>query len=145
MSQALHLNVHRFFDLLILIQVVLKTPLVGFTSSFEFLSVMSGKSLSLSILSVNTFCVASGNLPVGEVPVASGTSKCGGGMFGILGLFGSFTGSVVLLSFVRALLGLEDKNCYVFVCNLRTSYCCSNNIGTIKSIVQLFRVAVLPL
>ena len=77
MSHVLHLNVHGSFDLLMLICFVLKTPLVGFASSILFLSVVSGKSLSLSFLSGSTFCVASGNLLADGVFVASGTGKCG--------------------------------------------------------------------
>ena len=76
MSHLLHLNVRGSFDLLMLIYFVLKTPLVGFPFSIVFLSVVSGKSLSLSIMSGNTFCVASGNSFVIGVFVASHTSKC---------------------------------------------------------------------
>ena len=75
MSHLLHLNVHRSFDLLMLICFVLKIPLVGFPFSFVFLSVVSGKSLSLSVMSGSMFCVASGNLFVIEVFVASHTGE----------------------------------------------------------------------
>ena len=61
MSHTLHLNVRGSFDLLMLICFVLKTPLAGFAFSIVFLFVVSGKSLSLSVLSGNTFRVSSGN------------------------------------------------------------------------------------
>ena len=63
-----------------LILFVLKTPFIGLMSSIAVLSVLSGKSLFLDVLSSNTFCVASGNLIGDGVFVTSGTVICGGGV-----------------------------------------------------------------
>ena len=75
MSHLLHLNVRGSFDLLILICLVLKTPLVGFPFSVVFLSVVSGKSLSWSVVSGSMFCVASGNSFIIGLFVASHTGE----------------------------------------------------------------------
>ena len=75
MSHILHLNVRGSFDLLMLICLVLKTPLVGLLGSVVFLSIVSGKSLSLSVVSGSTFCVASGSSFFIELFVASHTGE----------------------------------------------------------------------
>ena len=90
MSHLLHLNVQGSLDLLILICLVFKTPLVGFPGSKVMLSIVSG----------NTFCVASGASFFNKLFIASRTSEVGGVTFGIFGLAAWFTNPVALLLFL---------------------------------------------
>ena len=102
-SHLLHLNVRGSLDLLILICLVLKTPLVSLLGLVVILSVVSGKTLFLSFLSVvsrNTFCVASGTSLFNRLFVASHTSEVGGVTFDTFGLAALFTNPVALLLFL---------------------------------------------
>ena len=99
-SHLPHLNVRGSLDLLILIYLVLKAPLVGLPGLVVILSVVSGKTLFLSFLSVvssNMFCVASGTSFFNRLFVASRTSEVGGVTFGTFGLAALFTNPVALL------------------------------------------------